>query len=80
MQSSQTPPALQALRMPFGKYRGQPIEQIPDEYLLWLGCLDDLRPPLLGHVLHEMARRLASGLRVTNEPPTYQPQQEGVTT
>ena len=22
--------------MPFGKYKGQPIEDVPDSYLLWL--------------------------------------------
>ena len=22
--------------MPFGKYQGQPMEQVPDSYLLWL--------------------------------------------
>lgn len=44
--------------LPFGKYRGTPLEDVPDEYLLWLGTLHDLRNPLLTHVLHEMARRL----------------------
>jgi hypothetical protein len=34
------------------------LEDVPDEYLLWLGTLNDLRNPLLTHVLHEMARRL----------------------
>lgn len=46
--------------MPFGKHRGTPLAALPSEYLLWLGCLDDLRPPLLTHVLHEMGRRLAA--------------------
>jgi uncharacterized protein (DUF3820 family) len=53
--------------MPFGKFRGTPIAELSDEYLLWLGCLDDLRQPLLGHVLKEMARRL-----------TERPQADGV--
>ncbi len=44
--------------MPFGKYKSAPLEDLPSEYLLWLGCLNDLRQPLLGHVLKEMARRL----------------------
>ena len=44
---------------PFGKFKGTPLADLPDEYLLWLGCLDDLRQPLLGHVLREMGRRLA---------------------
>lgn len=46
--------------MPFGKYRGTPLAELPNEYLVWLGCLDDLRPPLLKHVLYEMSRRLAA--------------------
>lgn len=46
--------------MPFGKHRGTPLAELPSEYLLWLGCLDDLRQPLLKHVLHEMGRRLAA--------------------
>jgi uncharacterized protein (DUF3820 family) len=45
--------------MPFGKYKGTPLDQLDDQYLLWVGCLNDLRPPLLGYVLKEMGRRLA---------------------
>lgn len=45
--------------MPFGKFKGTLMAELSDDYLLWLGCLDDLRQPLLGHVLKEMARRLA---------------------
>ena len=45
--------------MPFGKFKGTPLNQVSDEYLLWLGTLNDLRQPLLGHVLREMGRRLA---------------------
>ena len=48
----------QAPTMPFGKFKGTPLEELPSEYLLWVGCLDDLRQPLLGHVLKEMARRI----------------------
>lgn len=49
-----------APRMPFGKLKGTPLDELPSEYLLWLGCLDDLRQPLLGAVLREMGRRLAA--------------------
>lgn len=49
---------MQAPTMPFGKYKGTLLEKLPSEYLLWLGCLDTLRQPLLGHVLKEMARRI----------------------
>lgn len=45
--------------MPFGKFKGTRLDQVSDEYLLWLGTLSDLRQPLLRHVLREMGRRLA---------------------
>ncbi len=48
----------QAPAMPFGRFKGTPLKELPSEYLLWVGCLDDLRQPLLGHVLKEMARRI----------------------
>lgn len=51
--------------MPFGKFKGTPLDQLSDEYLLWIGTLDDLRHPLLGHVLREMGRRLAERQPVT---------------
>lgn len=44
--------------MPFGKYKGSLLKDLPSEYLLWLGCLHDLRQPLLGAVLREMWRRI----------------------
>lgn len=44
--------------MPFGKYKGSLLKDVPSEYLLWLGCLHDLRQPLLGAVLREMGRRI----------------------
>ena len=50
--------------MPFGRFKGRPLDQVPDTYLLWLACLDDLREPLLWHVLHEMERRILTGDRV----------------
>lgn len=51
------------MNIPFGKYRGIPIEQIPDDYLLWLSALTDIRQPLLGAVLREMGRRLTEADR-----------------
>lgn len=44
--------------MPFGAHKGKRLEELPNDYLLWLGCLDDLRQPLLGAVLREMGRRI----------------------
>ena len=35
------------MRMPFGKYRGEPLEDIPQRYLLWvLDNCHDLSPTL----------------------------------
>jgi len=61
-------PADRGPAMPFGLHKGKPLAEIPDEYLLWLGCLDNLRPPLLGHVLREMGRRLAERPRSGAQP------------
>jgi uncharacterized protein (DUF3820 family) len=47
-----------APRMPFGAHKGKRLDALPSDYLMWLGCLDDLRQPLLGHVLKEMGRRI----------------------
>jgi len=58
MNASKPPASMQVPIMPFGKYRGTPLEDLPAEYLLWIGCLNDLRQPLLGHVLKEMGRRM----------------------
>ena len=56
--SSKLHPPMQVRAMPFGKYKGTPLEELPSEYLLWLGCLDTLRQPLLRQVVKEMARRI----------------------
>lgn len=55
-----TPPtrASTSPTMPFGAHKGMRLDQIPVDYLLWVACLDDLRQPLLGHVLREMGRRI----------------------
>lgn len=44
------------MRMPFGKHRGQPVESLPCDYLLWLATID-LRSPLLEAVTNELHRR-----------------------
>jgi hypothetical protein len=43
--------------MPFGKYRGLDVEDLPDTYLEWLRSLDDLRGPLRGAVNDEWRAR-----------------------
>jgi uncharacterized protein (DUF3820 family) len=54
---TQSPPS-SSPTIPFGVHKGKRLDELPADYLIWLGCLDDLRQPLLGHVLKEMARRI----------------------
>src|ERR1700741_2977933 len=44
-------------RMPFGKFKGIPLCDLPDDYLEWLSQLDNLRQPLLSAVLDEIKNR-----------------------
>jgi hypothetical protein len=39
--------------MPFGRYRGWSLDELPDDYLEWLDGLDDLREPLRSAVARE---------------------------
>jgi uncharacterized protein (DUF3820 family) len=45
------------MRMPFGKYKGQNLAALPDEYLLWVLANVALRDPLGSAITDEMARR-----------------------
>lgn len=47
------------MRMPFGKYRGWEIADLPDEYLQWLVTIE-LREPLFMAVVREIDRRAFS--------------------
>ncbi len=44
-------------RMPFGRYRGVLLQDLPDSYLAWLRSLPDLRTPLRMLVETEWRRR-----------------------
>ena len=44
--------------MPFGKFSGLPLADIPTNYLTWLLGLDDLRDPLKGAAWSEYRRRV----------------------
>jgi hypothetical protein len=44
--------------MPFGKYKGIPLENLPDDYIVWLKALTNLRPPLRKAVRDEWQSRL----------------------
>lgn len=50
------------MNMPFGRYRGEPLSALPDDYLAWLAGLDDLRPPLRPALEAELARRAEGAL------------------
>lgn len=43
--------------MPFGRFAGVELCDLPDDYLEWLGSLGDLRDPLRSAVAAEIARR-----------------------
>jgi len=45
--------------MPFGKFRGVEIADLPDEYVAWLHGLDDLREPLRSAIDAEREARHA---------------------
>jgi len=44
--------------MPFGKYSGLALADLPDSYLSWLLGLDDLREPLKSAAWSEYRRRV----------------------
>lgn len=46
-----------ATEMPFGKYQGTPISDLPDGYLEWLYGLDNLKTRLQEAVNFEYSRR-----------------------
>jgi hypothetical protein len=44
--------------MPFGRHRGEPLDELPHSYLRWL-LKQDLREPLRSHLREEAQRREA---------------------
>jgi hypothetical protein len=57
-----------AATMPFGKFKGATLRNVPDDYLQWLRGLE-LREPLRTHVAREHARRRARAHRRAPEAP-----------
>lgn len=43
--------------MPFGRFKGEPLAEVPTDYLQWLLSLDDLRPELRSAVMAELKTR-----------------------
>jgi len=56
--------------MPFGKYKGQDLSALPDEYLLWLSANIPLRDPLRSAVAEEITER---GWELPTPPPPSSP-------
>ena len=56
--------------MPFGKYKGQDLETLTDDYLLWMAANIPLRDPLLSAVTEEITER---GWDLPPPPPPQQP-------
>jgi Putative quorum-sensing-regulated virulence factor len=48
------------MTIPFGKFKGRPLAELPDDYLGWLFSLGDLREPLRSAVDREWHRRLTT--------------------
>jgi hypothetical protein len=47
-----------AVRMPFGKHKGEPLDDIATDYLQWLiNTATNLRPPLRRAIVMELERR-----------------------
>jgi len=60
--------------MPFGKYKGQDLNALPDEYLLWLIANIPLRDPLRSAIAAEINNReLALPLPAPPPPPQRLP-------
>lgn len=45
------------MKMPFGKYKGEHIEDIPTNYLKWLEEQPNIDSELRRHLNHEIERR-----------------------
>jgi len=55
--------------IPFGKYKGQDLTTVPDDYLLWLTANIPLREPLLRAVVEEMTERDSDVPPLPSPPP-----------
>ena len=75
------------MNMPFGKHKGMPLEELPDDYLVWLSDRDNLYPPLRAAVDRECDMRWGGTWQQQQQapPPPIEPKmsaaftgQEGV--
>jgi hypothetical protein len=44
--------------VPFGKFKGTLLEDLPAHYIVWLSRLENLRDPLRARVVEELGRRV----------------------
>lgn len=54
--------------MPFGKFKGAALEDLPADYVVWLSQLE-LREPLRGAVVVELGRRVLGQTRAAERRP-----------
>jgi hypothetical protein len=57
--------------MPFGRYKGRDVRELPDGYLRWLIDLEDLYGPLRDAVEDEWQRRQEPKREPPREPRTH---------
>jgi hypothetical protein len=63
-----------AVRMPFGKYKGEQIHDLPDDYLYWiLENIEDLSDRLLNAICEALGEDPADYQPSTHRPPPPPP-------
>ncbi len=67
------------LRMPFGKHKHKPLDEIPVSYLLWLMANVDMNPTLR-YAVEEEIRSRREGARQYTRPPSQQQASQAVGT
>jgi putative quorum-sensing-regulated virulence factor len=61
------------MRMPFGRYRGEMLTEVPLGYLAWVLEATDVRPLLADAIREEIAERLRLAPRVVTVPVSAPP-------
>ena len=56
-------PSGPGMRMPFGKHKGELLDNVPTDYIVWaLGNMDNLREPLKEEMDNQLAMREGKGV------------------
>jgi hypothetical protein len=66
------------MKMPFGKFRGRPLRDVPDDYLGWLADNVDMKPRLRAAVNRELEVREANTMTKSVGQPPARVDVEGV--